>query len=400
MSEASSRSALARVLDLVGSMQISVVLLLYLGVLTFVGTVAQIDLSAYDVQKIYFESWTAPLWGPIHGPGGLPVMAALFVNMLIGGVLRHRWHRANFGILIAHLGLLLLLLAGWVKHQFSVSGMVALFESETSQTFVSFHEWELALVQQDGDVVRERALPGEALAAASAGNSVMVLDHKGGALPFRLSVHHWLDNCEPVAASSGMGSRMPVVDGAMLRPLEVVTRKREANIAGCYVEVSDASGKKQEGILWGFESRPMVFNDAPWVFEFAGQRYGLLLRRKTWELPFTLKLDRFSKEDHPGSGMARDYSSYVTVQEGGKDRPVRIFMNNPLRQDGHVVYQTQFGQDPRNRRFYSVFEVGRNPSDKWPEWACYVIALGLLIHFGRKLLLYMRAQARQRLEAA
>ena len=97
--------------------------------------------------------------------------------------------------------------------------------------------------------------------------------------------------------------------------------------------------------------------------------------------------------------MARDYSSYVTVQEGGKDRPVRIFMNNPLRQEGHVVYQTQFGQDPRNRRFYSVFEVGRNPSDKWPEWSCYVIAVGLLIHFWRKLLLYVRAQARQRKEA-
>jgi hypothetical protein len=76
--------------------------------------------------------------------------------------------------------------------------------------------------------------------------------------------------------------------------------------------------------------------------------------------------------------------------------PVRIFMNNPLRRDGHVVYQTQFGQDPRNKRYYSVFEIGRNPSDAWPEWSCYVIAVGLLLHFGRKLLGYIRAQARQR----
>ena len=88
MSDKPAPSLVGRVFDLLGSMQVSVVLMLYLGVLTFAGTVAQIDLSAYDVQKVYFESWTAPLWGPIYGPGGLPVMAALGINLLVGGVLR------------------------------------------------------------------------------------------------------------------------------------------------------------------------------------------------------------------------------------------------------------------------------------------------------------------------
>ena len=392
---AAASSIWRSVLASLGSMKVAVVILLYLGILVFAGTIAQIDMSAYDVQKRYFESWTAPLFFGLHGPGGLPVMAMLFLTLVCGGVLRVRWHKGNLGILVAHMGILLLLLAGYVKYQFSISGMVALFETESSQNFVSFHEWELAVIQQDGLAVRERTVSADELDGAHDGN-VMVGGGAHGELPFSFLVHHWLDNCEPQPASSTVNIRMPIVDGAYLRPLDTNLRKREVNIAGCYVEVRAATGPVQKAILWGFESRPMLFNDAPWVFEVAGQRYGLMLRRKTWQLPFTLRLDQFKKQDHPGSAMARDFSSYVTVQEAGRDLPVRIFMNNPLRRDGHVVYQTQFGQDPRNKRYYSVFEIGRNPSDAWPEWSCYVIAVGLLLHFGRKLLGYIRAQARQR----
>lgn len=72
-------------------------------------------------------------------------------------------------------------------------------------------------------------------------------------------------------------------------------------------------------------------------------------------------------------------------------------MNEPLRKDGLVFYQTSFGEDPKNPMgFYSMFEVANNPSDQWPKWACYVIALGLLGHFLRKLWLYLRDEDRRR----
>jgi len=121
--------------------------------------------------------------------------------------------------------------------------------------------------------------------------------------------------------------------------------------------------------------------------------------------PFAVRLDDFSKTDHPGTDNPRDYSSKVTVLDEHGERPVHIFMNNPLRKDGLVFYQSSWGpvpemqrqMDPSQRvRYWSVFEVADNPSDQWPKWACYVIAVGLVIHFFSKLRNYIRAQLRNR----
>lgn len=384
------RRLVAAPLAFVGSMELSVFLLLYLGLLTFLGTIAQLELSAYDAQKEYFESWTAPLFRgyPIRIPGGLPTMIALFVNLLIGGVFRIRWQKRTVGILITHFGMLLLLLAGWVKHAWSISGSLALFEGQQGTTFVSFHEWEVALVRQQGDRVLERTVPAEAFAAAATRGFVRIDDP---ALPFAVELHHWLENCEPSGKGPMVTTDMPVVDNAFLSPREVDLLWRGRNFAGCYARVTERGGATHDGILFGWESRPEVVNDAPFTFTVGGQRYGLMLRRKTWDLPFTVRLDKFAKRDHPGTVTPMDFSSEVTVLAGEQTLPVRIFMNNPLRREGHVLYQTSYGM-ARDGRMYSALEVAQNPSDKWPEYACYVIALGLVWHFGRKLLGYVRSQ--------
>ncbi|MEM7011661.1 MAG: hypothetical protein AAF585_09275, partial [Verrucomicrobiota bacterium] len=31
--------------------------------------------------------------------------------------------------------------------------------------------------------------------------------------------------------------------------------------------------------------------------------------------------------------------------------------------------------------YYSTFSVVKNPSDQWPKWACYFIALTMSLHF-------------------
>ncbi|MBK8098434.1 MAG: cytochrome c biogenesis protein ResB [Planctomycetes bacterium] len=384
------RSLATAVLGLVGSMELSVYLLLYLGLLTFLGTIAQLELSAYDAQKEYFESWSAPLFRGywIRIPGGLPTMIALFCNLLIGGVIRIRWQKRTIGILITHFGMLLLLLAGWVKHAWSISGSLALFEGQQGTTFVSFHEWEVALVRQDGDKVFERMVPAEAFAAAALRGLARIDDP---ALPFAVDLHHWLENCEPAAKGPMVTTDMPVVDGVYLRAVDVDLLRRERNFAGCYARVTERGGATHEGVLFGWENRPEVVNDSPFTFTVAGQRYGLMLRRKTWDLPFSVRLDKFMKRDHPGTVTPMDFSSEVTVFAGDQTWPVRIFMNNPLRRDGHVLYQTSYGM-ARDGRMYSALEVAQNPSDKWPEYACYVIAVGLVWHFGRKLLGYVKSQ--------
>ena len=92
------------------------------------------------------------------------------------------------------------------------------------------------------------------------------------------------------------------------------------------------------------------------------------------------------------------FSSDVIVTEPDvSPRPVKIAMNEPLRSRGLVLYQASWG--PSNARpgdpLFSTLSVVQNPADQYPLYACIVIAIGLLLHFSRKLLGYMRTEARR-----
>lgn len=412
---------LAGVFAALGSMKLTVVLLLLLGVVTFAGTLAQEPLGLYEAQKRFFESffvvWDTgvPLFGLRGGsgpmtinvplPGGYALMVGLFVNLVVGGVLRHRWTIRNVGILVTHLGIGLLLIAGFVKLHFSYAGHVALFEGRSARHMISFHEFELALLRRDGDRIVERVVPAHALAGALYGT--VVIDAPD--VPFRVEVSGWLDNCMPrqkgpmfEAAGATATDAQGVVTFLQERPL---TKEREANLAGCRVKIVEKVGLHETtAILWGLDTGAYQTARDPFTFRIGADagdgeppvEWGLDLRRVTWDLPFKVRLDKFEKTDHPGTITPRDFSSWVTVQEdGGAERSVHIYMNHPLRSHDHVFFQTSWGPNPnaggKGPPFYSVFEVAKNPSDAWPKYASYVVLAGLLVHFVLKLYRYLNS---------
>jgi hypothetical protein len=152
--------------------------------------------------------------------------------------------------------------------------------------------------------------------------------------------------------------------------------------------VSRRDGRREAGILWGAEAHPLPVN-------VAGKPWAVTLRKERHPMPFTLALEDFTKVDHPRLDMPKAFSSDVTVIEGSISRPVRISMNEPLRNQGLVLYQASWG--PSTARpgdpLFSTFAVVRNPADRMPLYACIVIAAGLLVHFSRKLVRYVRFEA-------
>jgi len=158
------------------------------------------------------------------------------------------------------------------------------------------------------------------------------------------------------------------------------------------VEARDGSGLLEQSILHAFER-------SPWTFESGGKLWGVSLRHRRFDMPWTIRLEDFTKEDHPGMTMARSYMSDVTMVEGsGVETPIRIQMNEPLRQDDLILFQASWGpQDAREGApLFSQFAVVRNKSDKWPEYSCYIIALGLLMAFGFKLVRFIKRQQKRR----
>ncbi|MFO1078717.1 MAG: cytochrome c biogenesis protein ResB [Planctomycetota bacterium] len=415
-------STISLLLRALGSLKLSVVLVVLLALLTWLGTMAQVEHGLFVAQRDYFESWYVwaemPLafWGTPLGkiylplPGGYLVMLVLFLNLVVGGIGRLRLRRATVGVLITHLGVGMLLIAGFVKMTASTSGRLALYEARTDMamgdrvtqdaSYVSFHDYELALLQDGGDTITERVVPEAVLVAAA--KATVTLRPEG--LPFAIEVHHWLDNCRPLPKPPMIDALpTPVVDGVFLQPQDVQAERTD-NMAGCYVTVVEPGGPRHEGIVVGDEWRPLTRYRTPFTFTVQGVRYGLDLRRVTSDLPFAMRLDEFRKSDHPGTANARDFRSFVTVIDGegaaAREQKAQIYMNQPLRRDGYVLYQTSWGPpDNSGPPFYSVFEVARNPSDQWPFYAALVIALGLLVHFGTKIFSFLNSSTREALSS-
>ncbi len=377
----------ARLLAVFSSLGLSCVLLILLALLTWLGTLEQVHSGLFEVQRKYFESFflihrAGPLSIPL--PGANLVLCVLFVNLLVGGILRLRRGLSTAGILVTHLGIALLLIAGFIKMYHSNDGHMTLFEGQSASYFQSYYRWELVVLEELGDGrVREHLVPQDDFADATGATPVRLTSAE---LPFELEVRHFMRNCEPMPKGPMFEVPVPVVDGVFLQP-QPLHMEAEANVAGAYVTVLAEDGTRRAGVLWGIEQHPLTVRAG-------GRTFGLDLRKERYPLPFTVVLDDFTKEDHPRLDMPKAFSSDVTVVEQGSSRPVKISMNEPLRDRGYVLYQASWG--PSTARpgdpLFSTLSVVRNPADQFPLYACIVIACGLVLHFSRRLVRYIRSE--------
>jgi len=250
---------------------------------------------------------------------------------------------------------------------------------EQSDEFVSYHRLEVAIwdAAQRKDV-RELLIPDEVIVDLEGGRTRTFTSPE---LPFELELSGYLRNARPMPmADDGDRYRLAVAPEAL---------ENEKNLPAVSARFRDpATGKTGEAPLWSVERHPATF-------EAGGKTWAVSLRRERYSMPFTIRLEDFRKEDHPGMSMARSFESDVIKIEDGREEQKLIQMNDPLRAGGLVLFQSSYGQDEMGRS-YSVFSVVRNPSDYWPEYACWVIAAGLLLAFLPRLWSFIVSQHQRR----
>jgi hypothetical protein len=317
-------------------------------------------------------------------PGASLVLVLLALNLTTGGLVRIRKCRATAGVIVTHLGILLLLGAGLARKHWSEEGQLTLLPGQSSDEFQSVDEWEVAIFdasQRTG--VKEWLIPAaDVLALQGAATRVF----ESPDLPFRLTLGSAEPNCRVMPWRAEAPVR-PVVDGFLLEPAPL-DKEVERNVPGGYAVAEDErSGLRHDGILFGLAR-------SPWSFESGGKTWGVDLRRRRHKMPFSITLDRFGHESYPRTEIAKVYESDVRVTDQGGSRPVRIAMNEPLRHDGLVVYQAAWGtvDTTPGAPVFSTFAVVRNPSDTWPLYACLVIAAGMILTFVPRLVRHVQAQ--------
>jgi hypothetical protein len=374
-----------KLLNILASFGLCCVLLASLFCLTLFGTLYQVEHGLYAAKDVYFASWFlkghgAPVLPFPYFPGGMTCMSLLSLNMILGGLVRIKISKRTLGVVVIHIGIGLLLGSGLVKMMFADEGNLRLAEGQQSGFFRSYTEWEVAIWPLEGGRgVEEYVIRDTALSDLTGSGSRTF--HAAG-LPFELELSNFVPNCRVEPKGPMWESVGPPIDGygILAMPPE---KEAEFNVAGMHARVGD-----QVGILWALESQP-------WTVHVGGEHYAVTLRHEMYEMPFEIKLLDFIKEDHPGMTMAKSYRSHVIkVDESGEER-VLIQMNEPLRQDHLVLFQSSFGNTGRGDE-YSVFSVVRNVADKWPEYSMWVITVGMLLTFARKLVGFVKSQTKRR----
>ena len=287
-------------------------------------------------------------------------------------------------MLIAHFSIVFLIAAGFVSFHWKNEGNMALYEGEESSAFQSYHDWGLEVREADENAEKVYVVDQKFFVDLEPGKQ---REFTFETLPFVVDLTGYFANCEPrKGGHEGLDE-----DGYHLQELEKET-ENERNVPGMLAKVSTTSGEEiDSGLLWGIMAEP-------WTVKVGESQYSLRLKRRTWDLPFSVKLNNFEKVDTPGIQQAAEFKSYVSKTQDGNAEDVKIYMNHPMRREGYVFFQASWGPETAKPGdpVYSVLAVVQNPSDMWPLYSCIAVGVGLAIHFFQKIFFLNRRTIRKR----
>ncbi|HEX2852338.1 MAG TPA: cytochrome c biogenesis protein ResB [Opitutaceae bacterium] len=364
-----------QVRDFFVSLKLTVVLLALGILLIFAGTLAQVNLGIWAVQKQFFQSFIAiwhigKLYVPI--PGGYLVGGLLLINLIAAHIYRFQLTWKKAGIQLTHLGVILLLVGELLSGLWQETYTMRIVEGQTANYSEHERDFELAVVDTTDakfdDVV---AIPESLLADGR------TVQHPK--LPFRVVTKLHYPNAA-LARRTGQSSA-PVVQnlatagiGTQLETtsLPLTYKENERNIPAAFVELIGTGGSLG---TW------LVSPDlgAPQSFSHDGRTWKLALRQTRAYKPFAITLREVRHDVYPGTDIPKNFSSRVrlTTLDGSDDRDVLIYMNNPMRHGGYTFYQHQMDAGHRT----TVLQAVRNPSWAIPYLACALMTLGLLWQF-------------------
>ena len=212
------------------------------------------------------------------------------------------------------------------------------------------------------------------------------------ALPFDIEVVRYMTNSamqqEPPEgttnpANAGAGQAVVAVE----RPeVSGANPDQEVDVPSAYVTFKN----KDTGESLGTYLVSLLFsiNNRAQHVTLDGKSYDVSLRFKRTYKPYTLHLLEFKHEKYLGTEIPKNFCSRVRLVDPTRheDREVEISMNHPLWHgsynpffpSGETFYQYHFLPDDRG----TVLQVVRNPGWALPYIACFMMAVGLLAHFG------------------
>jgi len=349
--------------------KIFVFTIIWMMLLVVLGTLAQKDIGLYAAQNRYFSAWITWFWF-VPMPGGRLTLIIIFINLSFFFFKKSIWKIKKLGIVILHLGGMLLLIGGGLTAMFSSEGNMVIEEGSKSNYIEDYHHMELAFINTSAVDFDEFIVFDQPLLVKN-----QTLTHEK--LNFEIEILTFLENCEPTKRTSPPAIQYKgMLKNFMLKELKP-EKEDNWNRPGIIYKISN-SGTSADGMYGIFLGQPV-----PQTFSMKKKDFTIILRRKRTYLPFSIELIDFKKILHPGTDIPKSYSSDIILIENRAIRKILIQMNEPLRHKGYTFFQSSFIEGPDSET--TVLAVVKNYGRLFPYISSIIMCAGLLFHLSQKL---------------
>ena len=400
-----------KALQAVASLRVTVVLFALSMVLVFFGTMAMRHDSIHGTMDRYFRSWFVWIefrllsdflilffqadkdWvlpGKCPFPGGYVIGWAMFFNLVAAHTVRFKLTWKRSGIFLLHAGVIVLLAGEFLTGQMAVETNMRVTEGSSSDHTYSLTRVELAVVDPTDPaadhvvVIPDRLLTGLP--------EKEWLSHPD--LPFDVQMVKYFPNSDVRDLNRG---ETPPADTGFARRMAIESKPKvkgtdssgEVDLPSAYLALRDKNGKALGTFVFS-----TLFQRAE-VVPVDQKPYRVALRFERHYKPYVVHVDSAEHKVYAGTNTPKDYASTVRVKEPGGSEygPHRIWMNHPMYYQGETFYQSGMATDPASGVKTTTLQVVYNPAWTAPYAACIMVALGMMIHFGIKLLAFLKRGA-------
>ncbi|MEM9444816.1 MAG: cytochrome c biogenesis protein ResB [Verrucomicrobiota bacterium] len=376
---------LQNMLKIFSSLKLTVGCLAFAALLVFVGTLDQINLGIYEAQRKYFQSFLVFMEDsdgrklfPVL-PGGYLIGGLLLINLFVVLFTHYKWTGRKSGILMMHVGLIILLLGMLITDLLSRESYMSIDEGGYQDYSESQRDHELVLVNKtDPEFDLVFSVPESLLKAGEF--------YTNDEVPFKILVHRYAKNSRVQQREDAQISRLERKGLSRFVDFEkwpAAKKVDEKNMPSVSFELIEGTVTKGTWLASAYIKEPqkIAINGGEWE---------ILMRPTRFYHGYKIHLKDFSHDLYAGSDIPKNFSSKVYLEDeiNGVEMDTLIYMNHPLRYQGETFYQASFANEDKT----SILLVVKNPGAAMPYVACTMMALGMFIQFGLSLWKHLLAK--------